>query len=96
MVRWVANASWLLAGLLKRGSYSPKPGWGVFALQVLGASALLAVFLMWAASSFPWLAMRSQSLQRVGLMALMLAGSSAIYFIALWAAGLKLRQCVTR
>jgi putative peptidoglycan lipid II flippase len=89
------NAGWLLAGLLKRGSYSPGPGWGVFGLQVLAASALLGVFLMWSASSFPWLAMRSQSLQRVGLMTLILATSAAIYFVALWAAGLKLRQFVT-
>ena len=50
------NAGWLLAGLLKRGSYRPAPGWGVFALQVLAATALLAVFLMWAAASFPWIA----------------------------------------
>ena len=90
------NAGWLLAGLLKRGSYRPGPGWGAFALQVLGATALLMVFLMWGAASFPWIAMRSQGWQRAGLMTLMLSGSAAIYFIALWAAGLKLRQFVTR
>jgi putative peptidoglycan lipid II flippase len=90
------NAGWLLAGLLKRGSYRPGPGWGVFALQVLAATALVAVFLMWAAASFPWIGMRSQGLQRAGLMALILLGSAAIYFVALWAAGLKLRQFVTR
>jgi putative peptidoglycan lipid II flippase len=86
----------LLVGLLKRGSYRPGPGWGVFALQVLAATALLAVFLMWAAASFPWIGMRSQGLQRAGLMTLILSGSAAIYFVALWAGGLKLRQFVTR
>jgi len=90
------NAGWLLASLLRRGSYRPAPGWGRFALQVFAATALLAVFLMWGASHFAWLAMRAQAGQRVGLMALMLSGSAAIYFIALWAAGLKLRQFVTR
>jgi putative peptidoglycan lipid II flippase len=90
------NAGWLLAGLMKRGSYQPSPGWAKFGLQVIGATALLAVFLMWAAGGFPWLAMREQGLQRVGLMALMLMGSAAIYFVALWAGGLKLRQFVTR
>jgi len=90
------NAGWLLASLLRRGSYRPAPGWGRFALQVCAATALLAVFLMWGASHFAWLAMRAQAGQRVGLMALMLSGSAAIYFIALWAAGLKLRQFVTR
>jgi putative peptidoglycan lipid II flippase len=90
------NAGWLLAGLLKRGSYRPEPGWGVFALQVLAATALLTVFLMWAAASFPWIGMRSQGWQRAGLMASMLFGSAAIYFVALWAGGLKPRQFVTR
>jgi putative peptidoglycan lipid II flippase len=90
------NAGWLLASLLRRGSYRPAPGWGRFALQVIAATSLLAVFLMWGASHFAWIAMRAQAGQRVGLMALMLVGSAAIYFIALWAAGLKLRQFVTR
>jgi putative peptidoglycan lipid II flippase len=90
------NAAWLLLGLMRRGSYKPSPGWGTFGLQVIGATALLAVFLMWAAGGFPWLAMRAHSLQRAALMAAMLAASGAIYFVALWAAGLKLRQFVTR
>ena len=37
-----------------------------------------------------------EGLRRVGLMAMMLLGAGAIYFIALLAAGLKLRQFVTR
>jgi putative peptidoglycan lipid II flippase len=90
------NAGCLLVGLIKRGSYRPAPGWGPFALQVFAGSALLAIFLVWAAGSFPWIALRSHGLQRVGLMALMLAGSAAIYFVAIRAAGLKLRQFVTR
>ncbi|MDB5858436.1 MAG: putative virulence factor, partial [Ramlibacter sp.] len=90
------NAGCLLVGLIKRGSYKPAPGWGVFLLQVFAATALLTVFLMWAAGSFPWLTLRAQALQRAGLMALMLVGSGAIYFVALWAAGLKLRQFATR
>ena len=90
------NAGLLLAGLLRRGSYKPLPGWGVFGLQVVAGSALLAVFLMWGAASFPWTALRSQPLQRAGLMALMLLGAGAVYFIALAAAGVRLRQFVTR
>jgi len=90
------NAGWLLVGLRRRGSYQPLPGWGRFLLQVLGATALLAVFLTWGAHSFPWLPWRSEALTRVGMMAAMLTGAVAIYFIALWAAGVKLRQFVTR
>ncbi|MDO8250808.1 MAG: murein biosynthesis integral membrane protein MurJ, partial [Rhodoferax sp.] len=33
------NAVWLLVGLLRRGSYKPEPGWGVFVLQVVAACA---------------------------------------------------------
>jgi len=90
------NAVWLLAGLLWRRSYKPEPGWGVFVLQVIAASALLAVFLMWANGAFPWTQLRSESLKRIMLIALVLTGSAAIYFVALWAAGLKLRQFIRR
>ena len=90
------NAGWLLVGLLRRGSYRPGPGWGVFGLQVVAASALLAVFLMWGAQAVPWIELRAQGFKRAGLLALMIAGGVALYFGALMAAGLKLRQLVRR
>lgn len=90
------NALWLLLGLLKRGSYKPLAGWGVLGLQVLAACALLAVFLMWANGSVDWVALRAHSLKRIWLLALVLIASAAIYFVALWAAGMKLRQLVRR
>lgn len=90
------NATWLLVGLMRRGSYKPSPGWGLFALQVFAATALLGVFLTWAAHSFPWVQWRSEALLRAGAMAGMLAASAAIYFTALAVAGVKLRQFVTR
>jgi putative peptidoglycan lipid II flippase len=90
------NAAWLLSGLLRRGSYKPEAGWGLFALQVVAASALMAVFLMWGSGAFNWTEMQAQKLLRVGLLAAVLAGAGAIYFGSLWAAGLKLRQFVRR
>lgn len=90
------NAGLLLTGLLRRGTYTPSPGWGRFAMQVLAATALLAVFLLWGADSFAWIALHDHRWERIGLMGAMLAGSAALYFVALWAAGLKLRQFVTR
>ena len=86
------NALWLLIGLKRRGSYTPAPGWGVFALQVVAASALLAVFLLWAAGAVNWIALKGQSLERIGLLALVLLVSAAIYFVALWVSGLKVRK----
>ena len=92
----VINATWLLVGLLRRGSYRPLPGWGRFALQVVAASALLAVLLAWGAQHFDWVEMKAQRLQRISLLAAMMAAAAALYFGALWAAGLKLRQLLRR
>ena len=92
----LVNASWLLIGLIRRGSFTPEPGWGLFSLQVLAGSALLAVFLIWSGGAFDWMGLRSQSLIRVGLLGLILLGSAVIYFGALWAAGLKVRQLFRR
>ncbi|MDR6152380.1 putative peptidoglycan lipid II flippase [Acidovorax delafieldii] len=92
----VINATWLLVGLLRRGSYRPLPGWGRFALQVVAASALLAVLLAWGAQHFDWVEMKAQRLQRIGLLAAMIATAAVLYFGALWAAGLKLRQLLRR
>jgi putative peptidoglycan lipid II flippase len=90
------NAAWLLSGLLWRRSYKPEPGWAVFAMQVIAASALMMVFLMWANGAFGWTQMRGESMKRIGLLALILTGAAAIYFVALWGAGLKLRQFIRR
>jgi putative peptidoglycan lipid II flippase len=90
------NALFLLVGLIKRGSYSPAPGWLLFGLQVFAASALLAVFLLWAAASVSWTDLKAVYFQRMGLMALVLSVSAAIYFGVLWVSGLKLRELLRR
>lgn len=86
------NALWLLLGLLRRRTFVPEPGWGRFLLQVLAASTLMALFLMWAGHHFDWIELRAERLKRIGLMALILIGSAAIYFTSILASGLKLRQ----
>ena len=90
------NAGWLLTGLKRRGSWLPPAGWGRFLLQVLGATALLAVFLLWAAGGFDWVALRERPWERVGLLGAILAGAAVLYFGALWLAGVKLRHLVAR
>ncbi len=90
------NALWLLIGLLRRGSYQPAPGWRRFLLQVGLASALLAVFLAWAGGAVSWVVLRSDSLQRVGLLVLVLAISALIYFGSAMVLGLKLRHFIRR
>ena len=90
------NALALLIGLVRRGSYKPHPGWGVFLLQVLAASALLAVFLMWATSSVAWDNTVVSEGRRAASLALVMAGAGVLYFVALWAAGLKLQRYLRR
>ena len=92
----MVNALWLLVGLVRSGTYVPLPGWARFSLQVIAASALLAVFLMWANGAFPWLALKAEKLKRIGLLALFVSSAIAIYFGAIWAAGVNLRQLVRR
>ncbi len=85
------NAGWLLGGLLKNKTYTPQAGWGLLALQVIAASALMAVFLMWANTAVHWVELRQQPWLRMGFLALAIVAGAAIYFIALWASGLKFR-----
>lgn len=92
----MVNALWLLIGLRQRGAYQPSPGWGRFTLQVVAASALLVVFLLWVANSVNWTGFQGRALERVGLLGLCVVGAAAIYFVALWLSGLKLRQFVRK
>lgn len=92
----LVNALWLLVGLRQRGSYRPLPGWGRFVLQVLAASSLLVVFLLWAAMALDWTGLQAQPWQRVGWLGLVLVGAALLYFGAAWAAGLRLMQFVRR
>jgi putative peptidoglycan lipid II flippase len=92
----MVNALWLLLGLRSRGAYTPSPGWTLFLLQVVAASALLAVFLMWAASRVNWLDFDGHALQRVGLLVLFIAIAVAVYFLILLISGVKLRQFVRK
>jgi len=88
------NAGWLLIGLLQRGSYQPQPGWLVLTLQVLAASALLALFLLWASSQFNWVHEEVVVWQRLLAMLGLLVGAALVYFGTLLLAGVKLRRLV--
>jgi putative peptidoglycan lipid II flippase len=88
----MVNALWLLVGLVRQGSYRPGPGWWQFGLQVVAASALLSIFLTWAAHRVDWVVMGDSAFKRIGLLALVLISSVAIYFVSLAASGVKLKQ----
>jgi putative peptidoglycan lipid II flippase len=92
----LVNAAWLLLGLLRRGSYSPAPGWPRFVAQVLLATGLLTGLLWFAARALPWVAMRQDAAQRMGWMVLTLLASALLYFGVLWMSGLKFKAFLKR
>ncbi len=92
----MVNALWLLLGLLHRGSYRPQPGWWLFGLRVVLASALLTALLWWAAGHFDWTGLRAQPWLRIGQMLALLAASALLYFTCLWVTGLRLRAFLRR
>jgi putative peptidoglycan lipid II flippase len=88
----LVNSTWLLVGLHRRGVYRPLPGWRAFIARVTFATALLAAALAWAAHGIDWIGLQSSSGLRAGLLAAVLAGVALLYFGALQAVGLNLRQ----
>jgi putative peptidoglycan lipid II flippase len=92
----LVNATWLFVGLRRRGLFQPQPGWGVFVLRVGVATALLTGALAWAAQAVDWIGLRGQPWQRAGAIAGVLGGVAALYFAALAASGLRVRQFMRR
>ncbi len=90
------NAALLLRGLLRRGAYSPRPGWLAYGLRVLIASAVLGAGLAWAAQAIDWIGLQAQPGRRAGWMAAVLAASAAGYLVLLLASGLRLRELARR
>ncbi len=86
------NALWLLIGLIRRGSYRPLSGWGLFLAQVLAAALLLAALLSWGSQQFDWTGLRTQALHRIGLLVLLIAASGVLYFSVLAATGVRPRH----
>ncbi|MCY4755998.1 murein biosynthesis integral membrane protein MurJ [Pelomonas aquatica] len=87
----LVNASWLLWGLRKLGSYRPEPGWTAFGLRVgLGCAAM--GLLQWQlATRLDWIELGAHEFHRALVMAASLAGSAAVYFVVLMLAGVKLK-----
>ncbi len=90
------NAGWLLAGLLRRGSYVPQPGWLRLTAQVAAASLGLGLFLAWTGQALDWVGLASEPIWRVALLAAAMAAGATIYFGLLRLLGLKLRTLIGR
>ena len=87
------NAGLLYYKLRQHGIYSPQPGWGIFALRVALAIAVMGACLWIAAGPDEgWLAL--SALQRVGKLAAVIGLGVAAYFGTLALTGLRLRDFV--
>ncbi len=88
----LVNAGLLLAGLLRRGVFQPRPGWLRFAGQVTVANLLLGAALAWAAQGVDWVGLQASWGLRVAAVAGVLGGVALLYFGALALLGMRPRQ----
>ncbi len=83
------NAALLLWLLRRKGFYRPEPGWLPFLLKTCVAAAVLAVLIALATGSDAvWLA--AGAANKIGRLALVIAGGAAVYFGTLYALGFRL------
>jgi putative peptidoglycan lipid II flippase len=92
----LVNAGLLLAGLLRSGIYTPRPGWGGFVARVLLANVLLGAGLAWAAQGIDWIGLQAQWGQRAGAVAGVLGGVAVAYFAVLGLCGFRLGDFTRR
>ncbi len=85
------NAGLLWNGLRRQGIYSAQPGWWRFAGQLVGASVMMVALLLWLnpADEY-WLS--ADVWKKIFWMALLCFGGGAVYFVSLFASGVRIRQ----
>ena len=84
------NAALLFVGLRRRGVYRARAGWLSFGLRLGFALAILGAFLWWTEAQFAWIALREEPARRIIALGGIVLGGAALYFGALFAAGLRL------
>ena len=91
----VINATWLLVGLLRGGTYRPLAGWPSFLLKVVLGTVLMTLFLFGANQVFDW-QQSGRSWLRIGEVAVCLVTAAAIYLGTLVAFGFRPRDFYRR
>ena len=92
----LVNAAFLLAGLLRRGLYRPRPGWLGFGARLALANVAVGAALAWAAQAVDWTGLQPHWGQRAAAVAAVLAGVALLYFAVLLACGLRPRDFTRR
>lgn len=89
------NAALLFRRLRRDRVFVPEPGWPVFILRVVAATAVMsALVLLFAGPVAQWLALGE--IQRVARLAVVIVGAVAVYFGVLFALGLRHRHVLNR
>lgn len=85
------NVWWLYGGLRRSGAYLPQPGWRRFWVQLAVANLALGLLVWWLCAL---LAPHFLGLwwQRAGVLALVVVAGMGLYFLTLFAAGLRPRH----
>lgn len=85
------NAGLLLAGLMRRGIYRARPGWGKFGLQLLPALALMAAVLIAARHWIDWSLLAQSPMLRALITLGVVSAAAAVFLGTLVLAGLRPR-----
>ena len=88
----LVNAGLLLGGLLRSGKFQPHPGWGAFVGRVLLAAAVLCAALWWAERHIDWIGLQADEGRRAAIMAAVVVGVAALYFVVLALGGVRPRD----
>ncbi len=89
----VINTGCLYTVLRRRGYYKPRAGWKKFAVRLLIANAVLAAWLIFGAGDMSeWLV--HATMWRVWHLMFLLVTAVILYFVVLWAVGIKVRDFI--
>lgn len=85
------NCGTLLFLLLRRGIYTPSPGWGQFLIQTIIANIMVCFYLTWAAHDASyWMGLHR--FERLSILLLHVGASVAIYIVVLGVCGMRPSQ----
>lgn len=89
------NAALLFRRLRRENVFVPEPGWGIFILRTVVATAVMGALVVSLAGPLTsWLTLGE--LPRIGRLAALVLGAMAAYFAVLFALGLRYRHLMNR
>jgi putative peptidoglycan lipid II flippase len=89
------NAGLLFFMLRRHDVYRPLPGWSVFLVRVMSASAIMGAVLLWGTGNVDsWL--QASTLQRIYRLSIWVTAGAAVYLLTVMAFGVRLAQLLLK